>query len=483
MPPHLGSPFNVLSRTGPFPALLFATLAVTGCSTEPARTDLSLSPAYRHALATTADSGDAQWWRQFGDDNLTRLVERTAAANRDIGIALARARQARAGQSASEARLYPGLELTASRSDSRSGLPAAVKQTMPDTRATRAGIEVGWEIDLFGGAHAAASAARHDAAAASYGVAGAQLLAVSEVARQYFVWQGARQRLAILEALLQTRRDTERLVRSRRREGLASDLEVEQAAGESQDLAASLPPLRTLMDVSEHRIAVLSGGDASQPVAELQSASAYAWSVPGSALTGQPIDLLRRRPDVLAAEQGLAAESARLAEARANLFPTLFLGAVFGRQDLTLNNSLDLAAARYSNVALAFALPIFTAGRIQAGIDAQSGREREALLAYEKAILSAVEDVENSLVALAGERQRVEALSRTLASRRRAVAHATSLYREGQADLLQLLDVQRGQLATELALAESQAQRAVDYVQLYKALGGGAEPTNSGEKP
>lgn len=374
---------------------------------------------------------------------------------------------------ATESRLFPSVNLSASRSDSQTGLPAAIKQLMPDTRAGRAGVDVAWEVDLFGGARAAAGAAEKDAAAAALGVAGAQLLAVSEVARQYFVWHGARQRLEILESLLQTQRDTERLTRSRNREGMASEFDVARAAGETLGIEASLPQLRTLMALTESRIAVLTGSDASVPVPELQVVDGYLWTSPKEPFSGQPAELLRRRPDLLAAEQGLAAESSRLVEAKANLFPKIFLSALFGTQKLTLNNALDLSASRYSNVALAFAMPIFNAGRIRAEIDAQSARERESLLSYEKAILSAIEDVESSLAALAGERQRGGFLTVAARERERAVAHATSLFREGQIDLLQLLEVQRARLATEMALAESNTQQAVAYVLLYKALGGG----------
>ena len=371
-----------------------------------------------------------------------------------------------------ESRLFPSVDLTASHSDSRTGLPTPIKQLMPDTKASSAGVGVAWEIDLFGGARAAAGAAEKDAAAAALGVSAAQLIAASEAARQYFIWHGARQRLNILESLLQTQCDTERLTRSRNREGMASEFDVARAAGETLGIEASLPQLRTLMTMTESRIAVLTGSDPSIPVPELQAASEFRWPSPTEPFSGQPADLLRRRPDLLVAEQGLVAESLRLVEAKANQFPKIFLSALFGTQKLSLN-ALDLSASRYSNVALAFAMPIFNAGRIRADIDAQSARERESLLSYEKTILGAIEDVENSLAALAGERQRGDSLTVAAKERERAVAHATSLFREGQIDLLQLLDVQRARLATELALAESNAQRAVGYVQLYKALGGG----------
>lgn len=457
--------------------ILILALAASGCASHPdvPKPGLPLSSAYQHGEDQPKSdlSADLPWWRQFGDERLVRLVERSAQANHDIRMAVERARQARAGMVATGSRLFPSVNVTASRSESRTGLPAAVKQSMPDTQATRAGVDVAWEVDVFGGARAESSAAEKDAAVAALGVSGAQLITASEVARQYFIWQGAAQRLKILESLLQTQRDTERLTRSRNREGMASEFDVARAAGETSSMEAALPQLRTLMAVTESRIAVLIGSNASTPVAELHDVNRFVWNAPTTPFTGQPTDLLRRRPDILAAEQRLAAESSRLAQAKANRFPKFFLSALFGSQTLTLNDALNLSASSYANVAAAFVLPVFNGGRIQAGIDAQSAREREVLLAYEQAILGAIEDVENSLAALAGERQRAKLLSTAQTQRQQAHAHARSLFREGQIDLLQLLDAQRAQLANELDLAESRTQRAIAYVQLYKALGGG----------
>jgi len=457
--------------------LLVVMLALGGCagnSVAPAP-NIALSTSFHHGGDQTPSdvSRDQQWWQEFGDEHLIYLVEQTARANHDIQIAVERARQARAGIVSANSRLFPSLDVTAERSDSRTGLPTAIKQNMPDTKATRSGVDVSWEIDLFGGVRAAASAAEKDAAAAEFGISAVQLITASEVARQYFIWHGARQRLETLESLLQTQRDTERLTRSRNREGLASEFDVARAAGETSSMEASLPQLRTLMVVTENRIAVLIGSDASTPVPELHAATEFHWTVPKEAFTGQPADLLRRRPDLLVAEQRLAAQSSRLVEAKANRFPKIFLSALFGSQQFTFNDALTPPASRYSNVAAAFVLPIFDAGRIQARIDAQSARERESLLSYEQVILGAIEDVENSLAALTGERQRVESLTLAAKERERAVIHALSSFREGQIDLLQLLDVQRAQLVADLALVESCTQRAIDYVQLYKALGGG----------
>jgi outer membrane protein TolC len=194
--------------------------------------------------------------------------------------------------------------------------------------------------------------------------------------------------------------------------------------------------------------------------------------------SGQPSDLLRRRPDLIAAEARVAAETLRGAEARAQWWPKLFLSALFGREDLRLN-ALDLAPVHFSNVALAFAAPIFNAGRIDAGIRVQSARADEALLAWQKAVLVAVQEVESSLLVRTEEAERAAALSRTVDHRRRSLQRAQSLQREGQIDLLVLLDVQRSVLASELALSDSRLQQVLADVQLYKALGGGFAPAGA----
>ncbi len=166
------------------------------------------------------------------------------------------------------------------------------------------------------------------------------------------------------------------------------------------------------------------------------------------------------------------AEAARLREAQADRWPKFFLAAAFGRQDLRLN-ALDLSPVRYSTAALAFTMPLFDAGRLRAAVERQSAKERMATLQYEKAVLGAVKDVDDSLVALAQERDRSAALDATTLQRRTGLRHAESLYREGQIDLLQLLDAQRAVIAAELSAVDGQTQLALNTVQLATALGGG----------
>jgi NodT family efflux transporter outer membrane factor (OMF) lipoprotein len=418
-------------------------------------------------------SVDGQWWADYADATLRALVNEALGANQDVAIALQRVAQAQAGLDGQGSRLWPALGLQASLSRSSSGLPPPVKEGIPDTRALRAGIDVSWEIDLAGGVRPARDAAHADAASARAGVEGARLLVASEVARQYFVLRGAQERLRIVQALAQAQRDTALHVGSRLREGEASAFDFDRARAEADALDAQVPPLRTLAGISQTHLAVLLGRNPSARV--IDDATAFTWPAAREISTGQPSDLLRRRPDLIAAEAKFAAETLRGTEARAQWWPKLFVSALFGREDLQLN-ALNLSPAHFSNVALAFAAPIFNAGRIDAGIRAQSARAEEALLAWQKSVLVAVQEVEDSLLARKEEAARAAALARTVDHRRRSLQRAQSLQREGQIDLLVLLDVQRSVLSSELAFSDSRLQQALADVQLYKALGGGFVP-------
>lgn len=449
-------------------------LTLAACSGTPLQPTLTLSPAYQQAQPSTeAATVSGDWWQVFQDPALDQLIARGLASNHDARLALARVQQARAGTTAAQARLLPSLALTGSQADTRSGLPTPVKAGSPDTQSTRVALDLNWELDLFGAARAARRAAGHDLLAAEAGVDGTRLLVSSEIARQYFILRGARERLRLLDDILATLRKTEALTRKRFAAGMASELEVELASGERLNTEALQPQLQTLVVATQARLAVLMGQDPSQ-VEALPATASAPWPDPGPVAAGQPVTLLARRPDLRAAEQQLAAESDRLREARLNYLPKFFLNAVFGGQDLTLNN-LALAPVRYSNVALAFSAPLFN-GRVRAGIEAQSAREQQALIQYEKLVLTAVEEVEVSLAALSDERRRTTLLTAVSAARHKALRHGESLYRAGQIDLLQLQTLQRAALAADQTLVESSAQRALNTIQLHKALGGSWQP-------
>lgn len=449
---------------------LALTAACSTPSIQPAAPSVPLATAFSHDDRSATASPDQAWWAGYGDPVLARLVEEAMQANQDLAIAMQRVRRARAGLQAQDSRLWPTVGVQASASRSDSGLPEPVKQGQPDTRALRVGVDLAWEIDLAGGVRAARDAARADSMAALAGVNGARLLVASEVGRQYFVLRAAQEQLRIVQSLAAAQRQTAERVASRVREGQASAFDLDRARAEADALDAQVPPLRALVGSTQTQLAVLLGRNPSAPVVEEEAA--FVWPATRALAPGQPAELLQRRPDLIAAEARVSAQGLRSAEARAQWWPKLFLSALVGREDLRLN-ALDLAPVRFSNVALAFATPVFNAGRIEAGIQAQSALADEALLAWQKAILVAVQEVEDSLLVRQQQAARTAALAQTVEHRQRSLRRAESLQREGQVDLLVLLDVQRSVLASELALSDGRLQQALADIQLYKALGGG----------
>lgn len=472
-------------------SLLAAGVFLAACAATPPKPAVTLSPGFsgtagNHAGDTAGNSTvstPADWWHVFNDPVLDRMIARGLANNHDTRLAVSRVQMARAGVTASQSRLLPGLALTGSHSDSRTGLPPPYKNGEPDIKADRIGAELSWEIDLFGAAQAARRAAKHDLLAAEAGIDGARLLVSGEIARQYYTLRAARERLSLLEDILDTLRKTEALTRKREAAGLASPFDVELTSGERLNAEALQPQLSTLVTATQARLAVLLGQNPGEPLPELDGLPQHAtWPDPGAPATGQPADLLSRRPDLRAAEQQLAAESERLREARTNYLPKIFLSAVFGGEGLTINK-IALSPVRYSNVAAAFSAPLFAGGRIRAGVEAQSAREQQALINYEKLILTAVEEVEVSLAAVSDEHRRVGMLNGAATARHQALKHGESLYRAGQIDLLQLQTLQRAALAADQSLVESEAQRALNTIRLHQSLGGGWQQPATIEKP
>ncbi|MDD4950851.1 efflux transporter outer membrane subunit [Sulfuricurvum sp.] len=446
---------------------------LSGCATpvaSPPKLETSLSATYHYAEAEKIASDEIAWWKSFNDPVLTALIEKGLENNHDVRSAMTRITAANALRDVQASRLLPTVNLEASASKSHSGFPQAVKQGLPDVRAYRIGLGIDWEIDIGGGLRAAKSAAESDARAAEYGVVGAQLVISSEIARNYFTLRAVQERLKLVEALAATQHESAYVVSKRYAQGQSSQFDVDRAEAEADTLDAQIPQLRVWVATLQSQIAVLVGENPSNfAVSEVD---AYFWPESQTIGVSQPSDLLRRRPDLMAAESHYSAESLRSKEAQSQTWPKLFVNALVGRQDFRING-LDLAQVSFSNVAAAFVMPIFNAGRIQAGIDAQSAQENEALIAWQKAVLTALKEVEDSLVVQSEEIKRGEKVKSALSRESHALKAAQSLYREGQIDKLPLLDMQRGVLVNKIALNEHGLQRLLSDVQLYKALGGG----------
>jgi NodT family efflux transporter outer membrane factor (OMF) lipoprotein len=461
-------------------AALAASIAagLSGCATQALHPDVDVPQKFAAASASNQTT-EANWWEAFHDPVLSELVRRAESENRDVKIAAERLRAARAGVTVSRSFLAPSVSAVGSASDRTSGYSDAVKQLLPDTKSANAGLDVSWELDLSGRLRAGASAAAADALAAEHGVRGVRLMVMSDVATNYFTLTGALRQLDTLRSISAAHDETLRLVQARYRAGLATPFDVERAQTDAESARAQIPPLETIASVSRHRIAVLVGDQAAN------AAHIEPWrgdlALP-DIQPGQPAALLQRRPDVLALMAQLDAANARRKEAAAEWFPRLFLDASFGGQNVGLNG-IGLGTARYTNVAGLLAMPIFNAGRTRAINDVAESGQREALLQAEDGMVRALEDVENALVTLSGERQRSQSLQAAVTSADAALGHAQSLYDRGQIDLLPLLDAQRARLGARLAANDSRTRLLLDSVQLYKALGGGWQTFEPVDQP
>ncbi len=442
-------------------------LVLAGCATPSVHPTVDVPN--RFAEARDDLMPEAAWWEAFHDPALTDLVQRAARENRDVKIAAERLRAARAGQTVSRSALFPSVSAVASGGKRSSGYDATTRQLLPDTRTGSAGLDVSWELDLSGRLRAGSEAAAADALAAEDGVRGVRLLVISDVATHYFTLVGALKQIETLRAISAAEDETLRLVTARQRAGLATAFDVERAQTEAATAHAQIPPLETLAAVSRHRIAVLIGDQAFNAARIVPSQGD---AVVPEARPGQPAALLQRRPDVLALMAQLDAVNARRQEAAAEWFPRLFLDASFGRQNVAMN-SVGMGSARFTNAAGLLTMPLFNAGRTRAINEVAESAQREALLHAEDGMVRALEDVENSLVALSQERQRAQSLHAAVTSAEAALGRATSLYDHGQIDLLPLLEAQRARLSVRLSADDSNTRLLLDSVQLYKALGGG----------
>jgi multidrug efflux system outer membrane protein len=458
-----------------FAAALPLALWLGGCTTPVLHPSVDVPRQYA-AAAASENEPEVAWWESYGDPVLSDLIRRAARENRDVRIAAQRVQAARAGETISRSFLMPSIGVNGRASDSNSGYDAATRQILFDTKSASAGLDVSWEVDLSGRLRAGARASAAEAVAAEDGARGVRLLVMTDVASNYFTLVGALRQLEAVRAIAAAQDETLRLVTARQRVGLATAFDVERAQTDASRAHAAIPPLETMAAVSRHRIAVLVGDQAVNAASIVPSTGELVAPV---ARPGQPAELLERRPDLLALGAQLDAANARRQQAQAEWFPRLFLGGLFGSENVQLNG-VSVGSARFASTAALLTMPIFNAGRTRSINDIAEAGQKEAVLRYEDGIVRALEDVENALVALREERQRSDDLQAAATSAEAAFGRAQSLYDRGQVDLLPLLDAQRARLAVRVGANDSRTQLLIDSVQLYKALGGGwqaFEPT------
>lgn len=473
--------------------LAIALIISAGCTVGPdyQRPATTMPAAYGAASATTRPVSLAQWWTTFDDPTLSALIEEAIKSNQDLKIAESRVREARALRTIAGAARWPTLDATGSysrnrRSENISGFAGGSGPTGStggfsfgdrDEDFYQAGFDASWELDIFGGVRRSTEAASADLAASEENRRDVLVTLLSEVARNYIELRGLQRQRRVALANLQTQRETLELSQSRFGAGVANELDVKRAEALLSSSEATIPAIEAAIARAIHRLHVLQGRQPETKTDELvreRAVPAAAGQVP----LGLPSDLLRRRPDIRRAERDLAAATARIGVATADLFPRFALTGAIGFQSSDLSD-LPRQSSEFWSLGPSFRWPIFTAGRIRANIRVQNERQEQAANRYEQTVLLALEDVENALINYGKEQDRYKSLDAAVKANRRAVEMSNELYTRGVIDFLNVLDAQRALFLAEEQLVISEKNLSEDLVALYKALGGGWQPDSN----
>lgn len=482
--------------------------------------------------AITSDSGDlAEWWKTLNDPMLDTLILEAMDSNLELRAAAARIREARAARSAAAASFWPQINGTGGYTYSGSSLntqqdnsksvsfgrqmlsnavgaagsaltSGGAGQTTPVNQLTgsslagsmlnqvsqrlgqtevdepsrgrhlfQAGLDASWELDLFGGIRRSVEASDADLQAAEASRQDLVVSLLAEVAVNYIELRGAQRRLEIAQSNIVTQENTLRLTQARKGAGFANQLEVAQAEAQLQSTRSQVPLLQASIRQSVFALSVLLGQPPKALLDDLLPAGLLPVSPPELPV-GVPSDLLRRRPDIRQAERTLAAETARIGVATADLFPRVSLNGGFGTQTVDAQHFLDRNSV-YWTLGPSVQWALFQGGRIRANIAAQEARTEQTLISYQQTVLNALQETENAMVAYTSERARYEALAAAVEANERAVRLSNQLYSGGIGAFLNVLEAHRSLFTTQDALAVSQIAAMTDLVAIYKALGGG----------
>jgi len=471
-----------------FSVALAIGATLTGCA---------VGPKYRSAPATLQPLHNAssvenrsaslpvppldQWWTGFRDPELTRIVQRALGENLDLAAAMKRVQQARAAAQAAGAQRLPSANLNASTttlSQSTESMTGRLASHLPGYERRQTYFDLGftasWETDIFGGVKRGVEAATAEAQAAEASRTGTRISVAAEAADAYMQVRGAQARLIFANDQIATDQHLVELVQQRRDAGVASDRELAQAQALLSQAKATIPLIAVALETQLNRLDVLIGAQPGTYAAEL-SAVADIPDAPAISGFASPTDLLRRRPDVIAAERMVAASNARIGQALAEYYPKLSLSAVVGSQAVAPSHLFEQQGFQPIGV-VGLRWRLFDFGRVAAEVEAARGANAEALLKYRSSVLHAAEDVEDAFSLLVQSENRRNEILREIAELQRVRDLSEQSYAAGVIGLTDVLDADRQLLAAkdDLAVAWQSAARAA--VGSFRALGGGWRP-------
>lgn len=464
---------------------ILASLWLGGCTVGPdyAEPQLTVPSSYLEGPAGGEANLD-RWWQGFDDSQLTSLVERALAANLDIEMATARIREARSLERVAGAGSSPRVAAQASVTRQRISenaipLPPGAGSGsgvgifgLPGEEFTtwRAGFDASWELDFFGRNRREREAAEARTGSAIWSRRDAQVSVAAEIAGAYLRLRTYQALKANAEMELARLERFEQLVDARTRGGLVTGQDLEQQKSERAAAAAAIPVLEAQARAETHALGVLTGQTPDAVAGQLAAPAALPQSP--SVPAGLPSDLLRRRPDIRAAERDLAAATADIGVAVADLYPRFSLTAAPAMVSTALGSLLEWGSRSFS-VGAALDWPIFDGGRRRANIEVQNARQEQAMIAYRRTVLIGLQDVEDSLSRMAGNRQKLAELEQAYSNAARAEEIARTRYRGGLVTLTDVLQAQARRLSLEEQVIDTKGAIARDTVALVKALGGG----------
>lgn len=433
--------------------------------------------------AAPATASLTRWWQNFDDPVLGQLVEQAAASNLDIVQATARLRQARAALIGTRADLFPSLSGSAGYNRSEPIRGGGTTQTLPDGTIATAGsggrssfslgLDASYQLDLFGRIGGAVAQSRAQYEAAGFDRATVLLSVESEVARNYVLARALQAQLQNARDSLGIQDDNLTIAGFRVQAGLVSSLDAEQARASRAQTAATIAPIEQQYNAAVSRIAVLTG----QAPGALKPLLAPARPIPAGPDTvaaGIPADVLRQRPDVRAAERNLAAATAQIGVARAQLFPALNIS---GNLSANAGNFSDVLDTITGGLFAGLGQTIFNAGRLRAQLRSSRAAADAAFAAYRASVLGALEDVENAVVAMQSADRRAAEFAVAYDAASNSAVLARSEYRSGLIDFTTLNTQESALLAARNGLVQARSDHATALIALYTALGGGWDAT------
>ena len=467
-------------------AVMLGALALAACAVGPNYRvpESDTPPAFVAQPANARAAVDADlgnWWKSLNDPELDSLVELAVKSNLDLQVALDRLQAARTYEAVVLGHALPEVDATGAaakgtgsdlaRGRAGQGLRSADNTNGLQHINTIAGFEAVWELDLFGKFRREFEAARADADAARAARNDVLTVVVADVVRAYIDLRGFQLRDGILHQADSLLQESSKIVQIRYQRGITNELDVQLATRELATLEAQIAPVEAQISAAEYSLAVLLGEYPETLLGEL-SAPGLIPTMPPPAAPGVPLDLLKRRPDIQQAERQLAAATARIGVATANLFPQVEVVGAIGSQEQGLGTTPSVAKHIWS-LGPGAVWPILDFGALDAQVDIADLNARSKMAEYRKAILNAVQEVDGALRAFQADQDRLDKLGEAVMSGQRAVDLANARYDRGLTDFLNVVDAERQFYDLQEQYAQAQVAQGDEFVALYKSLGGG----------